>query len=107
MRAEFSSFFDNKSRLIEREIKDCISFFEEQPHNKIKGERIGRVHSNNLEIGRIHGERGYFWEIDGVRKISGTDPLTGKEYKELVEKIHNITIPYALHIKNMKKTKKS
>jgi hypothetical protein len=91
-------------RELSREIRVCLEFFKDSlsKSNPVMvkgiGITIGRLGSEgrvgkavDLAKGR---QRGYFWELNGVRHIVGKEIMSRKEERQVLAKIHGITFPY-------------
>lgn len=95
----------DKERLagITSEIKDCFDYFQKRTPNVLGQATITSIHGNGITINRLPKNSGYLIEINGKFKRPGQDMILPAEKAEIIERIHNITIPYAEHIKSSKK----
>lgn len=96
------NYLTNVSKNLQPEIKDVLSYFKEHTPNKSNHELLS-VHSGRITVGKDPETKEYFWETDGVRKTAGVDSINRAELNRVREMIHNITVPYAEHIKKNKK----
>jgi len=79
--------------IFNREIEDCLEYFENNPPKFSKGDRIMEVHGiggiRGITIGRT--EKGFFFQIPGREPNEG-------EHRDVINRIHTTTFPYAEHI---------
>lgn len=84
---------------ITSEIKDCFDYFQKRAPKVLGESTVISIHGIGITINRLPKNYGYLIEINGKFKRPGQDMILPAEKAEIIERIHNITIPYAEHIK--------
>lgn len=84
------------------EIKDCFDYFQKRTPKVLGESTIISIHGIGITINRLSKDSGYIIEINGKLKRLGQDMILPAEKAEIMERIHNMTIPYAEHVKAKK-----
>lgn len=91
-------------RELNREIEDCLAYFNDPYLVKGIGITVGRYGRSGrkgefLDLAK-RDPRGYFWEKNGVRHMVGQEVMTRQQKDNIIKAIHHITFPYAEHVAN-------
>ena len=87
------------------EIEECFKYFNEHSSKILGDQPVILIHGSRVTLRKVEQGKGYSIETNGVVRTVGVDNIPRKEQIEMIRRIHNITIPYAEHVKT--KSKKS
>ena len=101
----FEALFHGRHKRVtlSSEIEECFKYSNEHTPNLPGDQPIILIHGNGITLRKVEQGKGYSIETNGVVRTVGVDNIPRKEQIEMVRRIHNITIPYAEHVKTKRK----
>lgn len=97
----FEALFHGRHKRVtlSSEIGECFKYFNEHSPKVLGDQPIILIHGSKIELKKVKEGRGFSVEMDGVVRTVGVDYIPKPEQIEMVRRIHNITFPYAEHVK--------